>query len=90
MCAATRLRWVQRIDFSYPIGNMRVPDADGDRISVGRGARHPPGPDASGGPADILDDDGLAKRCAHAFGDQAPDHIGQPAGRKRHHHCDGP
>src|SRR5262249_12437434 len=33
---------LQRV--GYPVGDMRVPDADGDRVSVRRGARHPPVP----------------------------------------------
>ena len=40
---------LQRVGW-HPVGDMRVPDADGDRVSVGRGGAPPPVPMPSSGP----------------------------------------
>ena len=39
--------------------------ADAQRVAVGRGVRHAADADGAAGAADVLDDDGLAKRRLH-------------------------
>jgi hypothetical protein len=48
------------------------------------------GPDVVTGAALVLDDDRLAPQLGKALADPARDQIREPAGRRRHHHGDGP
>ena len=59
-------------------------------VAVRRRGRHARAPDRAAGAADILDDHGLAEDFPHLLGHDARDDVARPAGRKRHHHRDGP
>ena len=62
---------------------MGVPLADVDRVAIRRGARDTTDRDRAAGAADILDDDALSERRAHALGQNARGDIGRAAGRER-------
>ena len=55
------------------------------RVAIGHGLRHRLRPDSSAGAGAILDNELLTEGIAQFGGDHAPDHIGGPARRERHH-----
>jgi hypothetical protein len=58
--------------------------AEAERVAVRRGAHRAADADRAAGTGDVLDDDRLPERNAHALADGARDRVGRPAGRERH------
>src|ERR1700730_18967408 len=71
------------------VRDVGVPYANNQSISVGRRACDPAGTDAAGRATDILYHDGLTKRGPHALGEEARDHVCQPAWGEWHDYRDG-
>ena len=54
------------------IGNMRVPEAQAERVAVRSGPRDPADRNAAVRSGHVFNDDGLAKRCLHPLGKTRP------------------
>src|SRR5262249_6219240 len=70
--------------------DVRAPDADHERVTVGRRARDPAYTDAASRAGHIFNDDRLAERRPHALDQDATDDIRRPTWREWDNDCDGP
>src|SRR5262249_10033840 len=71
------------------IGDMRIPDAEHNGVSIWCGTGDPSGSNAPGPAANILHNDALAERGPHPLGDDAADNIREPARGEWHNQGDG-
>src|SRR5262249_2829009 len=69
---------------------VRAPDADDERVTVGRRARDPADTDAASRAGHIFNDDRLAERRPHAFDQDTTNDISRPTWREWDNDCDGP
>jgi hypothetical protein len=77
---------LERIDSA--VRDVSIPYSDDQGVSIGRRAGDPAGTYAACRTTDILNNYGLAKRRPHAIGQDAPDHVRQPARGEWHDHGD--
>ncbi len=88
---ADRLEVVEQVVLERIDGAGRdvgAPLADADRVAVGRRASDAADADGAAGAGRVLHDDRNAEHLAHAFGDEAADHVGRAADTERNHKRD--
>src|SRR5665213_3185488 len=66
--------------------DMRCPITGDQRVTVGLGSYHTTDTDASTGTGNIFNDDGLAKKALHLFGEDAGQRICPTSSRRQRHH----
>jgi hypothetical protein len=85
------LQQVLRESVDRSVRDVRAPEAENERVTVGRRAGNSPDTDAAGSASHIFNQHGLAERDSHLLGHDPSKSIRWPAGGERNHDlgCDG-